>query len=137
MKHETVLTDEEKLEIVDKYFTGDWHLRVALGVAQETEQAILTKQAKKAQPVAGNKSEHPDPRASAWKIVTKAGFQRVLTDDLATAMYWVNDRHYGHCLNFYARPPAPSALLEAAEKALEVIQRCNPCLLYTSDAADE
>ena len=111
MKHETVLTDEDALRAHKEVCDAGWEVNPIVMV-RHIEQAILTKLAEKAQPVAW---AAPNPYRPEMLMLT------------------VEKTEFGGRPLVYGdipHPTAPSALLEAAEKALEVIQRCNPLASY-------
>lgn len=123
MKHETVLTEIEKLEIVRPYFGVDLEL-VALTAAAKIEQAILTKLADATQPV-------------AWRVQHISGDWTVRE----TPTY-PSTGHYkaGSLQPIYTHPPIPSALLEAAENAcdfLRLVADCEGDLCKAEEVADK
>lgn len=113
MKHESVLTESEKLEIVRPYFGVDLEL-VALTAAAKIEQAILTKQAEKAQPVAEIRMTQYLPRSPVASVDSLIPIEQFNALPNGTKLY--------------LGPPTHSALLDAAswQSILEAVMREMP-----------
>ena len=113
-EHESVLTDEDYVALSRGFAVNKYQARAI-------EQAILNKQAEKAQPVAWVwRSREPEWYPTKWHAGAEPPVSLV---SRALEIGWEP---------LYAHPPTPSALLEAAEKAADCMDRARNVLTQGS-----